>query len=70
MSALVPQQARTFLFLSSSPFTFRLMMISSVVVLAPYGEVAKYLPVVRLATKKSLVSVDDVVGLELLARNP
>ena len=37
------------------------------VVLAPVGEVAKALPVVRLATQKLFVSVDDVVGLELLA---
>ena len=37
------------------------------VVLAPRGEVAKALPVVGLATHKLLVSVDDVVGLELLA---
>ena len=37
------------------------------VVLSPHGEVAKDLPVVRLATHKLLVSVDDVVGLELLA---
>ena len=36
-------------------------------VLAPYGEVAKYIPVVRLATYKLLVSVDAVVGVELLA---
>ena len=35
--------------------------------LAPNGEVAKALPVVRLETKKLLVSVDAVVGLELLA---
>ena len=37
------------------------------VVLAPHGEVAKALSVVRLATHKLLVSVDDVVGIELLA---
>ena len=55
------------LFLSSSPHTFRLRMIPSIVVLAPYGEVAKNLPVVRLATHKLIVSVDDVVGVELLA---
>ena len=42
-------------------------MISSMVVLAPHGEVARALPVVRLATHKLLVSADDVVGLELLA---
>ena len=38
------------------------------VVLAPQGEVSKSLPVVRLATHKLLVSVDAVVGPELLAR--
>ena len=37
------------------------------VVLAPHGEVAKTLPVVRLATHKLIVSVDAVVGVELLA---
>ena len=37
------------------------------VVLAPHGEVAKALSLVMLATKKHLVSVDAVVGLELLA---
>ena len=37
------------------------------VVLATHGEVAKALPVVRLATHRLLVSVDGVVGLELLA---
>ena len=67
MSALFLELARTVLFLSSSPLTFRLRMISSMVVLAPHGEVAKALPVVRLATHKLLVTVDAVVGLELLA---
>ena len=38
-----------------------------VVVLAPHGEVAKTYPVVRLATHKLIVSVDAVVGFELLA---
>ena len=38
-------------------------------VLAPHGEVAKALPVVRLARHNLLVSVDAVVGLELLATN-
>ena len=52
MSALFLELDRTVLFLSSP--------------LAPHGEVAKALPVVRLATKKLLVSVDAVVGLELL----
>ena len=32
-----------------------------------YGEVAKNLPVVRLATHKLIVSVDAVVGVELLS---
>ena len=67
MSALFLELARTVLFLSSSPLTFKLRMVSSMVVLAPHGEVAKALPVVRLATHKLLVSVDAVVGLELLA---
>ena len=53
MSALFLELARTVLFLSSP--------------LAPHGEVAKTPPVVRLATKELLVSVDAVVGLELLA---
>ena len=35
-------------------------------VLAPHGEVAKTLPVVRLATHKLIESVDAVVGVELL----
>ena len=42
-------------------------MISSRVVLAPHGEVAKTLPAVRLATHKLIVSVDAVVGVELPA---
>ena len=67
MSALFLELARIILFLSSSPHTFRLRMISSIVVLAPHGEVAKTLPVVRLATHKLIVSVDAVVGVELLA---
>ena len=37
------------------------------VVLAPHGEVAKTLPAVRLSTHKLIVSVDAVVGVELLA---
>ena len=53
MSALYLELARTVLFLSSP--------------LAPHGEVSKALPVVRLATKNLLVSVDAVVGLKLLA---
>ena len=43
-------------------------MISSMVVLAPHREVAKTLPAVRLATHKLIVSVDAVVGVELLAK--
>ena len=67
MSALFLELARTVLFLSSSPLMFKSKMISSMMVLAPHGKVAKALPLVRLATQKLLVSVDDVVGLELLA---
>ena len=36
--------------------------------LAQHGEVAKSLPGVRLETKKLIVSIDAVVGLELLAK--
>ena len=67
MSALFLELARAALFLSSSPIKFRLRMISSMVVIAPHGEVAKALPVARLATHKLLVSVHAIVGLELLA---
>ena len=67
MSVLFLELARTILFLSSSPHTFKLRMISSMVVLAPNGKVAKTLPVVRLAAHKLIVSVDAVVGVELLA---
>ena len=35
------------------------------VVFSPHGEVAKTLPVVRLATHKPIVSVDADVGVEL-----
>ena len=35
--------------------------------LAPHGEVAKAFPVARIATHKLIVSVDAIVGLELLA---
>ena len=66
MSALFRELARTVLFLSSSPDTFRLRIIFSMVVLAPPGEVAKTLPVMRLATQKLIVSV-DAVGVKLLA---
>jgi hypothetical protein len=67
MSALFLELARTVLFFSSSPHTFRLRMISSMVVVAPLRELAKTLPVVRLATHKHIVSVYAVVGVELLA---
>ena len=53
ISVLFPEMVRTILFLSSP--------------LAPQGEVPKTLPLVRLATKKILVSVDAVVGRELIA---
>ena len=39
-------------------------------VLAPHGDVAKTLPVVRLATHKLIVTVDAIVGVELLATTP
>ena len=65
MSALFLEPARTVLFLSSSPHTFRLRMICSMVVLAPHEEVAKTFPVVRLATHKLIVSEDAVVRVEL-----
>ena len=67
MSALFLKLARPGLFRSSSPQMFRLRMISSTVVFAPHGEVAKKFPVVRLATHKLIVSLDTVVGVELLA---
>ena len=67
MSALFLELAKTVLFLSFSPHAFRVRMISSIVVLAPHEEVAKPLPVVRFATHKLFVSVDAVVGVELLA---
>ena len=41
MSVLFLELARIVLFLSSSPHTFRLRMISSMLVLAPHGEVGK-----------------------------
>ena len=66
MSAPFLELTRTIL--TSSPHTFRLRMISSVLVLAPHGEVEKKtLPVVRLGTHKLIVSVDAIVGVELLA---
>ena len=66
MSAIFLGLARTILSLSSSPLTFKLKIISSLAVFAPYEEVAKALPVVRLPTHKLLVSVDDINGLEHL----
>ena len=69
MSALFLELARTVLFLSSSPHIFRLRMISSIVVLAPHGKVAKTLPLVRLAKHKLCLSVGAVVGVKLLATN-
>ena len=53
MSPIFLELGRTVLFLSSP--------------LAPHGEVAKVLPVVRLDAKKFFLSFDAVVGLELLA---
>ena len=53
MSALFLELDITVIFLSSP--------------LAPQGEVAKALPVVRLQTKRLILSVDAVVGLDLLA---
>ena len=53
MSALFLELDRTILFLSSA--------------LTPHGEGATALPVVRLETKKLLVSVEAVVGHELLS---
>ena len=58
LSALFLELARTVLFLSSSPQTFRLR-----IVLAPHGEAAKTLPMVRLATLKLIVSIAAVVGV-------
>jgi hypothetical protein len=63
MFALFLELARIILFLSSSPHTFRLWMISLIVVLALHGEVPKTLHVVRLATHKLIVSVEAVVGV-------
>ena len=67
MSALFRELAISALFLSSGPSTFRLRMISLMVVFVPHGEVAKAFPVARLATHKLLVTVDAIVELELLA---
>ena len=53
MSAFFLQLVKTVLFLSSP--------------LALHVEVENALPVMRLATKKLLVSVDAVVGLEIFA---
>ena len=62
MFALFLELARTILFISSSPHTFRLRMIPSMVVFDPHGEVAKNLTVVRLAKHKLNGYVDAVVG--------
>ena len=62
MSALFLELAGAALFFSSSPHTFRLRMIFSIVVLIPLGEVAKSFPVVSLATHNNIVSVDAVLG--------
>ena len=67
MSALFLKLARAALFFSSSLHMFKLRMIFSIVVFAPLGEMAKTLPVVRLATHMLIVSVGAVVGVELLA---
>ena len=67
MSALFLKPARFVLFHSFFPVTFKLRMISTMVVLAPHGEVAKSFPLARL-THMLLVSVDAVAGLELLAK--
>ena len=67
MTALILELARVVLFLSTSHIMFRLKMISLMVFLAPHGEVAKDLLVTRLATVKLFVSVDAIVGLEILA---
>ena len=53
MSALFLELDRTVLFIFSH--------------LAPHGEVVKDLPMVRFETKRLFLSVDAVVGLELLA---
>ena len=66
MSVFFLKLARTVLFLSSSPLTFRSRRISSMVVLALHGEVAKAL-MVRLATHKLIFSVNAVVGIEFLS---
>ena len=65
MFALSLELARTVLILSSSPITFRIRMISSMIFSCP-TKVAKALPVARLATQKLLVSVDAIVCLGLL----
>ena len=67
MSALLLDLARIVLFLYSFPHTFRWRLISSIVILAPHGEVVKTFPMVRLATHKLIVSVYAVVGVKLLA---
>ena len=67
MSALFLELSRTVLFLTYSPHMFRLTMISSMVVLAPHGETAKTLHLVRLAKHKLVLPVDAIVWVELLA---
>ena len=67
MSVLFLKLARTVLFLSSSSHTFRLRIISFIVVLAQHKEVAKALSGVRLATHKLLMSVDAFVGVNFLS---
>ena len=49
------------------PHHIQIKVISSMVVLAQHGEVAKAFPVARLDTNKLPVSIDAIVGLELLA---
>ena len=66
MSALFLELARATLFSSSSSHTFILRMIFSIVVLNPPGEVATSLPVPKFATHKLIVSVDAVLGFEIL----
>ena len=68
MSALFLEMVRTILFLSYSRLRFRFGIISSMVDLAPCGDVAKPLPAARkaLAMRKLLGSVAAVVGLQLI----
>ena len=68
MSALFLELVRTVLFLSSSPHTFRLRMISSMVVLAPDGEVAKTLLWWGLPHKSLLCLLMMLLGLNFLTQ--